>query len=872
MPQTINFFAGLFALCISITVSAQGIKGKVLDEQNQPIPYATVYLEKIQTGTNTNVNGNYEIPVKPGRYKVVFRSLGYKQIEKEAVVDKGFMTLEAVLPQEIYKIKEVVVKQGDEDPAYPIMRKVIAWAPYHLNQVRHYTSVVYLKGTFVVDNVPGLMKGKVGVSNNKTEVMLKTGDVYLDESLNEIKFDAPQTYKQRIKSSQSSFPNTGNMAFSPIDFIKSSLYQPEILNCISPVAPSAFSHYRFVYEGYVNEGDHVINKIRVEPKRKSQQLFSGHLYIVDNYWAIQSAELANEQFWGSMKVNQLCSPIEYGLWMPITYNFHFQFGMFGLKGQYRYSSSVKYTYVQIDKRLAGPVIPQTVREEKVQPSPNIANNDIQELITKDKLSRRDMRKLLKASGKAQKKLNPDTTKSLMITPKLSYTIDSAATRKDTLYWAQTRAIPLTSDELKSYHRKDSIHTAEVNDTSKTSKKHSSRVFQKAVSGFNLPSKDSSAWFKYNGFLNPANISFNTVDGWTFRQKGSVHIDLDSIHTLTISPEVKYGFNRKALMGELHSSYEYSPNRNGLLALSIGSQSSDFNQNSGISPFMNTVTSLFFRENYMKLFDNKFIKLNNEIDLANGLQWKASARLTEYGTLTNHSDYSFFFRNQKNYTSNVPDNANFQTLQINPGRSFVVSTGLSYTPEYYYYLTKRRKMMAHTKYPTFNLTYTQGIDGVFGSNSSFQLITGGLTLNIKLNHFSTFRYAIEGGKYFNVSNIHFSDFKHFNTQPLPVTTAGFAGSFQLLDYYKYSTSKYYVEGHLQYQSQLLVLKYLPLLSRTMWSENLYFNYLSTPSLKHYTEMGYSLGNVLFMADLGVYASFINGKYNSIGCKISIGFDK
>ena len=872
MPQTINFFAVFFVLCTSITVSAQGIKGKVLDEQNQPIPYATVYLEKIQTGTNTNVNGNYEIPVKSGRYKVVFRSLGYKQIEKEAVVDKGFLTLDAVLPQEVYKIKEVVVKQGDEDPAYPIMRKVIAWAPYHLNQVRHYTSEVYLKGTFVVDNVPGLMKGKVGVSNNKTEVMLKTGDVYLDESLNEIKFDAPQTYKQRIKSSQSSFPNTGNMAFSPIDFIKSSLYQPEILNCISPVAPSAFSHYRFVYEGYVNEGDHVINKIRVEPKRKSQQLFSGHLYIVDNYWAIQSAELVNEQFWGSVKVNQLCSPIEDALWMPITYNFHFQFGMFGLKGQYRYSSSVKYTDVQIDNRLAGPVIPQTVREEKVKLSTDIANNDIQELITKDKLSRRDMRKLLKASVKAQKKLNPDTTKSLMITPKLRYTIDSAATRKDTLYWAQTRAIPLTPDELKSYHRKDSIHTAAVNDTSKTLKKHSSRVFQKAVSGFNLPSKDSSAWFKYNGFLNPANISFNTVDGWTFRQKGSVHIDLDSIHTLTISPEVKYGFNRKALMGELHSSYEYSPNRNGLLALSIGSQSSDFNQNSGICPFMNTVTSLFFRENYMKSFDNKFIKLNNEIDLANGLQWKASARLTDYGTLTNHSDYSFFFRNQKNYTSNVPDNANFQTLQVNPGRGFVVSTGLSYTPEYYYYLTKRRKMMAHTKYPTFNLTYTQGVDGVLGSNSSFQLISGGLTHNVKLNHFSAFRYAIEGGKYFNVSNIHFSDFKHFNTQPLPVTTAGFAGSFQLLDYYKYSTSKYYVEGHLQYQSQLLVLKYLPLLSRTMWSENLYFNYLSTPSLKHYTEMGYSLGNVLFMADLGVYASFINGKYNSIGCKISIGFDK
>lgn len=872
MRQTINYILGLFAFCLSANISAQGIKGKVLDEQNRPIPYATVYLEKLQSGTNSNVNGNYEMSAKPGKYKVIFRSLGYKQVEKEVIVENNFLILDVILPLEVYRIKEVVVKQSNEDPAYPIMRKVIAWAPYHLNQVRHYTSEVYLKGTFVVDNVPTLMKGKVGVSNNKTEVMLKTGDVYLDESLNEIKFDAPQTYKQRIKSSQSSFPNTGNMAFSPIDFIKSSLYQPDILGCISPLAPTAFSHYRFVYEGYVNEGEHVINKIRVEPKRKSQQLFSGHLYIVDNYWTIQSAELLNEQFWGSMSVRQLCSPIENDLWMPITYNFHFQFGMFGLKGQYRYSSSVKYTDVQIDKRMTGPVVPQLEKEDNAKPSTMPEDKDIQELMMKDKLSRRDMRKLVKASMKAQKQLNPDTAKSLMIKPKSSYTVDSAATHRDTIYWAQTRAIPLTADELKSYHRKDSIHIAAVKDTSQNSHKHKARLLQKTVLGFNLPSKDSSAWFKYNGFFNPANISFNTVDGWTFRQKGSVKINIDSIHALTISPEIKYGFNRKALMGVLHSNYEYLPNRNGLLTFSIGRQSTDYNQNSGISPFLNTVTSLFFRENYMKLFDNKFINLGNELNLANGLQWKASVRLSEYGALTNHSDYSFFFKNQKNYTSNVPDNAYFQSAQVSSGRNFVVSTGLTYTPEYYYYLTKRRKIMAHTKYPTFNLTYTQGIDGMLGSNSSFQLISGGIKHNVKLNPFSTFNYVIEAGKYFNVNNIHFSDFKHFNTQPLPVNTSGLQSSFQLLDYYKYNTSNFYLEGHLQYQSQLLILKYLPMLSKTMWSENLYFNYLNTPSLKHYTEMGYSIGNVLFMADLGVFTSFISGKYHSVGFKVSIGFDK
>lgn len=861
--------------CLSLTSNAQGIKGKITDEKKETIPFATVYIQRTQTGTTANLQGNFSISLQPGTYKLVFRSLGYKQVVKEVVITEGVKELNVELPTEVYQIKELVVKKANEDPAYPIMRKAIAWAPYHLNQVSHYVSDVYLKGTLAIDKIPWYLRNKAGVSNGKHTVYIKTGDVFLDESVNEITFDTPHKYKLRVKSSRSSFPNVGNRAIAPIDLIQSSLYQPTLIEWISPLAPNAFAHYKFVYEGYFEEGDYIINKIRVEPKRKSQQVFQGHIYIVDKYWTIHSADLSAETFWGGVRVKPLYSPIKVGAWLPVTYNFQFTLSMLGVKGQYRYSSSVSYNDVKIDEKLTGPVIvtkSELAEEVKSNQKKSSANGEMEKLMSKDKLSNRDMRKILRATQKAQKQLHPDTVKSLEIKPNREfYKVDSGATKRDTVYWAQTRAIPLTMDELKSYQKKDSIQKVAEQDTAKTAgKKKKSRIVGKLIGGITWPSRDSSCWFHYSGLVNPKLLSFNTVDGWRYKQSFTFSKKLDSIHQIYVAPEVAYAFNRKALMGKIDFGYTYAPLRNGQLGLSAGSYSEDFNRNTGIKPFVNTISSLFFRENYMKLFDDKYINLRNSIDIANGLRWRVSLNYMEARSLDNHTDFSFFYRHQKDYSSNVPENAYFLGSWYNLYKSITFTTGLTYVPEFYYTIEKGRKRMMHSKYPTFGVNYTSGINGLLGSNASYQRVTGSINQRVRLSDWSTFSYRVEAGNYFNVKQIHFSEFKHFNTQPLPVSIDGFKESFQLLGFYKYSTSQRYLEGHAHYETQLLLLKYLPYISNTIWSENIYFNYLTTPLLTHYTEIGYGLGNIALMGELGGFVSFENGKYRSAGVRLCIGF--
>jgi hypothetical protein len=868
-----------FAISIAIILfsvlsgQAQNIKGLITDDKKQPIPFATIFIEKLQTGTNSNIKGEYEISVKPGSYKLIYRSLGYKQVVREVVVGNTASTVNIELPTEVYQIKELVVKKGDEDPAYPIMRKVIAWAPYHLNQVKHYKSDVYLKGTMVIDKIPGILKDKVSVGSDGKTDKIKTGDVYLGESVNEIVFDAPQKYEQRVKSAQTSLPNIGNESVTPIDFIKSSLYQPDLMDCISPCSPEAFRYYKFVYEGYFEEGGFVINKIRVDPKRKSQQLFSGHLYIVEQYWSIQSADLFNEQFWGTLKVSQLCVPMQNSAWLPVSYNFHFTFSMFGFKAQYRYASSVKYNDIEIDKKLTGPVITNKAIVAGSLPKRDSLSIDteLQDLLAKDKLSFRDMRKLMKASRREQAKINPDTVKSLEIKPLQKLTVDSDARKRDSSYWVQNRAIPLTAEELKSYHKKDSIVQKAASDTAKTAeKKRKQGIFGKVLSGFTVPSKKSSFSVRYDGLIDLGGISFNTVDGWAYKQSFHVNWKVDSIHNLWISPELKYAFNRKELMGYFSSGYNYAPGRNGVINLNGGVKSMDFNQSKGINSFENTVASLFFRRNYMKLFEGKYVNLNNQIDLANGLRLNTSVNFTEMRKLENHSNYSFFYRDQRDYTSNIPDNDFFIAEQPLKSRSFTFAAGLTFTPEYHYRMEGPKKVMVWSRFPTFNLNYKTAIAGVFDSNSKYHLVTGGVNQNIKLKYDASFDYGMQLGAFFNVDRIHFSEFKHFNTQQLPITLSNFEQSFQLLDFYRYSTSQRFIEGHVHYESQLLLLKYLPLLGFTRWSENLYFNYLSTPVLKNYTEFGYGLNNILLLANVGVFASFENGKYKSFGAKLSINF--
>lgn len=869
------FFLILANLCLS--AYTQGIKGIITDEKKDPIPFATIYIENLKTGTSSNANGRFEINLKTGTYTVLFRSLGYKQVRREVSVSSSLQTIDIVMTTESYQINEVTITQNSEDPAYAIMRRVIAWAPYHLNQVKHYQSELYLKGTMILDKMPRLLAKKITFADkNGKEIKIKTGYAYLEESINEITFDAPNKYKQKVKSLRSTFPENSNQPVTPVEFIKTSFYQAEILEQISPISPKSFSHYLFSYEGFSKEGNYLVDKIKVIPRRKSQKLFSGYIYIVEQYWCLHSVDLRNEQFWGSIDIKQIYSPVIENAWLPISHTFRVEASMLGIKGRYNYISTVKFTNLQINERLKGPLIaklpdqPYGAMEE---------NNETQKLLAKKNFTKRDLRKVVKATREEGKKNKRDTIKSLEIKDRRSdvkIEVDSLASRRDTSMWNTMRPVPLTIEEVKSFHVKDSViinsqPRAKIDTIKKSTKKKFPEPIKNVFMGSSKNLKQLKTKISYSGLVAPKYLAFNTLDGWIYGQSLKFDTHIDSIHSFSINPAGYYAFNRKAFMGTVSGKYLYAPFKNGEFSIDGGVGSSDFNPTSGINGRMNSIVSLFFRYNYMKLFEKRHVTVGNHIDLANGLRLSTSATYMQTRYLENTSDYSFFYRNKRDFTTNVPENDVFLQPQNSNYKSFSVNAGLSYTPEYYFKIENHRKKMIRSIYPTFNVKYIGGLSGILGSNSSYHMLLGGLNQHIETSRGSTLQYRLESGIFNSIKDIQFSEFKHFNTQFMVVQFTDFENSFQLLDFYKYSTSKNYIEGHIQYQTDLLLLKRLPLISNTIWNENLYLNYLNTPAVKNYVELGYGIGQIYLIGNISVFGSFENGKYKSVGMKLGFKFN-
>jgi hypothetical protein len=250
-------------------------------------------------------------------------------------------------------------------------------------------------------------------------------------------------------------------------------------------------------------------------------------------------------------------------------------------------------------------------------------------------------------------------------------------------------------------------------------------------------------------------------------------------------------------------------------------------------------------------------MGNNIDLANGLRLSASVKYAELQHLENSTDYSFFFVDDRDYEDNRPENIHLTNYPLDDQESFVIRLGLSYTPGYYYRIKNGVKNMVSSDYPTFNIEYQKGIPGAFNSRADFDFFEAQISQSKDLGIFSNVDWSLGAGVFITKKNLHFADFKHFNTQGIPLLLDRPKNAFMLLEYIKYNTP-------------FLLIKLLPFFSEKLWQETLYGNYLYQPEFKNYVELGYGLTDVYFIADAGIFVVFEDGKYGRWGFKVSLNF--
>ena len=832
---------------LSFGAFAGGIKGVVKTIKGEPLPYAAIAVKGTNQGTMANADGRYELALQPGRYEVVFQYLGFKNIVKTVEVENDFKILDVTLEEQALNINEVKIGSKSEDPAYTIMRRAIAKARFHALQVETYSARAYIKTTGVATNIPFFAEKALKKEG------IEEGRPILNESVNEITFRQPNNYQQRVVSTRNSLDNS---APSPNAFVLASFYDPTVGDAVSPLSPKALGYYKFEYEGSFREGDLEVNKIKVIPRSYGEGVFKGQIYIIENTWAIHSLNLQTTVQSLEVDVKQVFTPVQ-NVWMPTNLQFRFGGSMMGFSGEFKYVISMTYKNLKVNPAFKETV---TVLDEKFEkPDSDISKKDLRtkklnELAAQQKaVSTKQLRKMMKEYEKQDKNERKAQKEDINVVRNDSISIDSMANKRSDAFWNEIRSIPLTEIETKSYRHSDSLRVVKeikIKADSSKAKKDSSKVdFMGVLAGRSF--KLSKNWvLDYQGPLNPQNVTYNTVDGYVVESNFNFKRQFNRDNSFYIKPLVRYAFGREAFSGTATTGWQ---GRRRGLSLTGGRYVSQFNANNPISPNVNTTATLWFENNFMKIYEKDFGKLSfYYARLADVFSVSASLEYGRRYELENLENARPWIRwNQFAFTPNAPFNQEYNDrlkatesyYRFLPHEALTLDFSLTWRPGQRYRLYNGRKRYLSNKNPSITFHYNKGIPNVANSVSDFDLVEVSLRQDVQTGVRSELHYSFSAGVFLNNRNAFLMDYKHFLGNQAFVQYGDAFTTFRALPYYRFSTSERYLEAHIVNESRRLLLTRIPFVRLAGLKENLMVHYLHTPTVKPYTELGYGLDGLI-----------------------------
>ncbi|MGC1473207.1 MAG: DUF5686 and carboxypeptidase regulatory-like domain-containing protein [Psychroserpens sp.] len=780
--------AFLFAFC-----SFAQIKGTVTNGQNEPLPFVNIFLENTYIGTTSNEDGNYELNItEPKSYTIVFQFIGFKTLKKTISVETFPFVLDATLVDEEISLNEVVIN-SEENPANIIMRQAIANREANQERIRSYKADFYSRGLIRIKDAPekilGSEIGDLGGGLDST----RSGVIYLSETVSKLEFLRPNKLKEKILASKVSGDSKGFSFNNAID-VDFDLYNNtvEIGNkIITPIADNAFGYYRYVLEGvFYDDRGNLINKIKAIPRRKNDPVFEGFIYIIEDQWTIYAAELdltgtqARIPAVDKITITQNFSfSEEDAIWAKISQNIDFEYGLFGIKGDGRFTAVFSnYEF-----------------------NPGLKRNDFS-------------REIVSFADEANK--------------------------KDSIFWNTVRPVPLTLEEITDYVKKDSLQLIRDSKVYKDSVDtvDNQFKFENLIGGYTYKNTYEN-WSM--GLTSPIEtISFNTVQGWNADINGFYRKSYeDNERYISFNGSINYGFSDERIRGTLGATYKFNNKSRPYLSLAGGVTTQQFNGNNPISKSLNTGFSLFGEENYMKIYETAFIQTSYSNEIVNGLRLNSSLNYQRRQPLFNTTDQAWYPQDDRVYTSNNPLNesafgvAPFETHNL---IKFSLNARINFAQNYLSYPDGKYNI-PNSKYPTLTLGYEKGFASSI-EDYNFDQIKIGLRQGLNLNSKGRFDYNIKAGKFFNADDIAFVDFQHFNGNQTQVGTGSYLNVFNNLPYYVGSTNDSYLEMHAEHDFNGFILGRLPLIKKLNFNLVVGAHALATPNTNSYQEYTIGLDNI------------------------------
>ncbi len=752
-------------ILFSCTAKAGKISGIITDDMGNVLSYASILVKGTTTGTTANDAGKYVLTLDSGEYTLVCQYVGYERAEQRVTVGVENTVINFRLSLLKTSMKEVVVKPGGEDPAYEIIRQAIAKRSYYLDQVKEFQCRVYIKGQLKLRDFPDRFLG--------SDIDFEDGDssklkmLYLAETISTYSVKKPGKVKIEVTSTRVSGQSDAFGLSQPqiISLYENNVQIGRNLNrrgFVSPIADNALSYYRYALEGVFFEDGTEINKIRVTPIRKYEPAFTGVITITENDWRIHSVLLqltrqSQMDFVDTIRLEQLYVPLNKDVWVIKNQVIYPSIKFFGFDA---YGSFVNL-YSDFN-------------------------------------------------------INPGFPEKFFDNVYLRYT--DSSNKYSRAYWDAIRPIPLETEEVVDYRKKDSLERIRKSPRyldSLDRKRNRIQAVGLLVTGQTLGRQSKRMTYSFNSLADA--VDYNTAEGWVLHSQVTVKKRLDSArfrqNSVYITPRLRYGFSNKHFNAGMEAGIDFGGKYASSFVASLGKDVFQFNNSNPINPKSNSITTLFLEKNLMKTYEAWYGKGQFEKELGQGVRLKAGAEFQDRMPLNNTTTFKFFDIDKREFSPNYP--MGLINENIKRHQAFAAFGGISWQPGTRYIEFPGRRESMGSKYPRFELEYSKGIEGVFGSDVDFDKWRLIVRNDINLKLAGEFNYKATMGGFLNWNKVPVPDYQHFNGNQ-SIFAGRYLNSFQRAPFYLNSTiSNWYTTFHAEHHFNGLLTNKIPGFKRLNW---------------------------------------------------------
>ncbi|MFD0752222.1 DUF5686 and carboxypeptidase regulatory-like domain-containing protein [Mucilaginibacter calamicampi] len=801
----------LFLTAFIIKAEAQQfvLSGRIVNEQNKPVSFVSIYIRNSTYGTTTNDEGNYTLKLEAGTYKIVYRFVGFKEQTQTVTIAGQDQRLNIKLEKEIYQPRAIdrQARNGRDTSAMNIMQKVIDKRQYYLNEVNSYSCSVYIKGVQKLIDAPNaLMRG--GVANVLSLDSNGKGVLYQSEMLSTFTSARPNKIKEETIA-QRMAGITPSFSYSKASDLSANFYDNIFAvqglssrGFVSPIASNAFSYYRYKLVGTAVSNGKNIDKIELIPKHAHDPVFRGHIYIVEGDWRLYSVDLVltdEANFLNlvdTMRISQQYVPIRDSTWMPSSIEYDYSGNVFGFKFEGYYIglyNNYKFDLKIPDGYFTGEIL----------------------------------------------------------------RIDTAANVKTPLYWTNQRPVPLTRDESVDARKRDSIvaiqSTQAYQDSLQRSNNHLSPL-PYLVTGHTIINRAAKDTLYLYPFLQT--FFYNTVEGWGVNARVRYSKLFDDYRSYSVSPSIRYGTANKLLSANVRSSYTYDLFNAGMFFFDAGSDVLDLNNAGTRSLYFNTLSTLLSERNFVKYYRSVFGNFGWQREVSNGIRFNVNLGYSDRTQLFNNSYNHIFDNKNREFTSNnplAPENApaDDRSILFPQHQALTLNASVRFTFAQPFITRPTGRIFLQSAYPVLTVNYRKGISGVLGSDVNYDFTSVTVTqdrIRLGLTGYSSFKLA--AGTFLNKKTLYFPDFYHFIGNQGTTFDPTDVGSFHFLPFYRFSANSSFVEAHYQHNFSGSILRRIPFVRRLKLEEIVGANYLTMRNNPNYSEFYVGIQRLIFRVDYGI----------------------